>query len=172
MATVEFGPSFMWLESCFCGKITGMYPKENIGQSFIHSGVNCLVASTTGSNIPGGYLDPKNYMFDTKLRTELNLRQWEKKAEQGIYPEFHFGVKIYSDMCHYLSEDDATVGRAFRDAKNQYLPEDEDWELWWSPPLSSGEDAEYGTHIASKYTSFFEYVLYGDPAFNPYTPTD
>lgn len=172
ISTVEFGPSFMWLESCFCGKITGMYPKENIGQSFIHSGVNCLVASTTGSNIAGGYLDTKNYMFDTKLSTELNLIQWERKAKQGIYPEFHFGEKIYSDMCHYLSEDDATVGRAFRDAKNQYLPEDEDWELWWSPPLSSGEDSGYGTHIAAKYTSFFEYVLYGDPAFNPYTPTD
>jgi hypothetical protein len=149
-----------------------MYPKENIGQSFIHSGVNCLVASTTGSNIAGGYLEPKNYMFDTKLSTELNIIQWEKKAKQGIYPEFHFGEKIYSDMCHYLSEDNVTVGRAFRDAKNQYLPEDEDWELWWSPPLSSGEDAGYGTHIACKYTSFFEYVLYGDPAFNPYTPTD
>ena len=171
VATVEFGPSFMWLESCFCGKITGMYPKENIGQSFIHSGVNCLVASTTGSNIAGGYLDPKNYMFDTKLSTELNLRQWEKKAEQGVFPEFHFGEKIYSDMCNYLAEDDVTVGRAFRDAKNQYLPEDEDWELWWSPPLdSSGGDEGFGTHIAAKYTSFHEYVLYADPAFNPYTP--
>ncbi len=170
IASVEFGPSFAWLESCFCGRITGMYPQENIGQTLIHSGVNCLVASTTGSNIPGGYLEPKRYMFDTKLRTEINLRQWERKVEQGIYPEFHFGVKIFNDMCDYLSKDDATVGRAFRDAKNQYLPEDEDWELWWSPPLSSGGDEGKGIHLATKYTSFYEYVLYGDPAFNPYTP--
>jgi len=172
VSTVEFGPSFMWLESCFCGKLTGMYPQENIGQSFIHSGVNCLVASDTGSNIPGGYLDPKNYMFDTKLGTELNLKQWENNIEQEIYPEFHFGWKIYDDMCHYLSEDNATVGSAFRDAKNQYLPEDANWELWWSPPLSSGGDEGYGTHMSSKYTSFYEYALYGDPAFNPYTPAN
>jgi len=168
--TVDFGPSFMWLESCFCGKITGMYPQENIGQTFIHSGVNCLVAATTGSNIPGGYLESKNYMFDTKLGVNANLRQWENKVEEGIFPDLHFGHKIYDDMCGYLGDDDATVGKAFRDAKNQYLPEDEDWELWWSPPLSSGGEEGYGTHIAAKYTSFHEFVLYGDPAFNPYEP--
>jgi len=171
--TIDFGPSFMWLESCFCGKITGMYPQENIGQTFIHAGVNCLVSSTTGSNIPGGYLEPKNYMFDTKLGTKLTLKQWEKNVAEGIYPEQHFGWKIYDDMCHHLG-DDLTVGKAFRDAMNQYLPEDADWELWWSPPLSSsgGGEEGFGTHMAAKYTTFHEYVLYGDPAFNPYVPVD
>lgn len=172
IATVELGPSFMWIESCFVGKITGLYPQENIGQSFINSGVAALVESTTGSNIPGGYVGDKPFMFDTKLGTEYRYRQAQKDAENDIFPENHFGVLIYDDMCHYLADDDATVGEAFREAKNDYLPSDADWELWWSPPLSSGGDEGYGTHMASKYTSFFEYVLYGDPAFNPYTPAE
>jgi len=177
IATVDLGPSFVWIESCFCGKITGIYPETNIGQTFIHSGANTVVASTTGSNIPGGYLDEKKYMWDTKLGTKLRYNDWEKKADQGIYPEFHFGVKIYEDMCNFLADDDATMGEAFRDAKNIYLPEDADWKLWWSPPLtatssSAGAETGYGTHLAAKYTSFHEYVLYGDPAFNPYEPVN
>ena len=179
VTTVDFGPSFLWLESCFCGKIYGVYPEENIGQAFIHAGVNAMVAATTGSNIPGGYLEPKDKMYDTFWKVNKMERIWENKAEQGEYPDFHFGVKIYNDMCHYLVEEDLTMGQAFRDAKNVYLPEDADWELWWSPPLSAlgyssasagGGDEGFGTHMAAKYTSFHEYVLYGDPAFNPYEP--
>ena len=172
MTDIDFGPSFMWLESCFCGKMTGVYPEANIGQSFIHSGVNALVASTTGSNIPGGYLEGKGYMFDTKIGTEARLRQAQRDAEKGIFPEFHFGVKIYDDMCHILADEDATVGQAFQEAKNIYIKGVDDWSLWWSPPLSSGGDAGYGPHLPEKYTSFFEYVLYGDPAFNPYEPVN
>jgi len=177
VSSIELGPSFMWLESCFCGKITGMYPQTNVAQSFVSSGVNTLVASTTGSNIPGGYLEPKNHMYDTIFSTNRALRQAEKNAYQGIFPDFHFGSKIYSDMCHNL-EKDVSVGQAFRDAKNNYLPEDANWELWWSPPLSAmssssaGEEAGYGNHLSAKYTSFNEYVLYGDPAFNPYLPNE
>jgi len=169
VSTVDFGPSFMWLESCTCGKITGIYPQINIGQAFIHSGVNALIASTTGSNIPGGYLEPKNHMYDTKLSTYIAQKQWEKKAEQGVFPDFHFGSKIYNDLCHNLKDNNVSLGRAFRDAKNVYLPEDAAWELWWSPPLSSGPSS-YGPHLSAKYTSFNEYVLYGDPAFIPYVP--
>lgn len=180
VSTVDFGPSFMWLESCFCGKILGTTPEANIGQSFIHSGVNGLIASTTGSNIPGGYLEPKNKMADRWWKVNKAEREWEAKAENGEYIDFHFGSKVFKDICYYLSEDDVSLGRAFRDAKNQYLPEDADWELWWSPPLSTmyydsessshGGDAGYGTHIPAKYTTYHEFVLYGDPAFNPYDP--
>jgi hypothetical protein len=171
VTTVDFGPSFLWLESCFCGKITGVYPEANVGQAFINSGVNTLVASTTGSNIAGGYLEPKDNPFDSFWKINKNRRDWDRKVEQGIYPEFHFGSKIYNDMCHYLADEDSSVGKAFRDSKNQYLPEDADWELWWSPPLSAGGDTGLGFHMPAKYTSFHEYVLYGDPAFNPYVPS-
>ena len=139
----------------------------------MHAGANAIVASTTGSNIPGGYLPEKNYMFDTYIGTKIKTNRWLNNAEQGEFPEFHFGMKIYSDLCDELEHDDVSVGMAFRDAKNKYLPEDADWELWWNPPLlSSGGDSGYGTHVSAKYTSYHEYVLYGDPAFNPYEPVN
>jgi hypothetical protein len=175
VSDMEFGPSFMWLESCFCGKITGMYPATNVGQSFLTSGVNALIASTTGSNIPGGYLDPKDHIWDTVFSTNRARRNAENAAEDGEFPEFHFGSKIYKYTCENL-EKDVSIGKAFRDARNDYLPDDADWELWWSPPLSAmssaGAEVGLGTHLSAKFTTYHEYVLYGDPAFNPYMPSE
>jgi len=173
VATVDFGPSFVWIESCTVGKINGIYPEANVGQAFLHSGVNALIASTTGSNIPGGYLE-KNQMYDTVLSTNRAYKQWDKKAEQGVFPDFHFGMKIYEDLCHNLKDGDVSIGRAFRDAKNVYLPEDAASEFWWNPPLTASSSAHsgYGTQMASKYTSFNEYQLFGDPAFTPYVPNE
>jgi hypothetical protein len=171
MADLELGPSFVWAESCFVGRITGVTPEASIGLSILHSGPAALIASTSGSNIPGGYLPEKNFLFDTRLGTQIRYNQWERKAEEDIYLDLHFGSKMYEDMCNHLTSD-KTIGEAFRDAKNQYLPEDEDWELWWNPPLGdSGEDAMgYGARIVPKYTTFLQYQLYGDPAFKPYIP--
>ena len=81
---------------------------------------------------------------------------------------------------------------AFRDAKNSYLPGDADWLLWWSPPLNiyTGDallDLEMAKNnyadlykttaskglspmMESKYVSFQEYILFGDPALNLYEP--
>ncbi len=177
VTSVDFNPSIIWLDSCLCGKILGTTPEANVGQSFIHAGVNTLIASTTGSNIPGGYLEPKNHMYDTFLSKNKAKRQWDQKVEENEYPDFHFGYKIFNDICYSLSDDDATIGKAFRDAKNDYLPQDAEWDLWWSPPLSAlglstlaSGDEGFGPHIAAKYTTYQEFVLFGDPAFNPYTP--
>jgi hypothetical protein len=174
-ATLEIGPSFIWLESCFVGKITGVTPQANIAQVILHAGPASMIAATCGSNIAGGYLPGKPHLRDNIIGNYLRQREWERKAEQDIYPDLHLGAKIYEDMCNHLTQD-KTIGEAFRDAKNQYLPEDADWELWWSPPLSSmNTDAPepalgWGTHIGPKYSSFNMYQLYGDPAFKPYIP--
>jgi len=186
VSKIELGPSFMWLESCFCGRITGIYPENSVNQAFIHAGLASLVASTTGSNIPGGYLEPKAHMADTIFSVNRLKRQWDKELDEGNYPELHFGWKIFDDLCHMVVEENMSVGHALRDARNQYLPDDAEWQLWWSPPLSllfdggaykdflkrtSGADTSgYGPHLAEKFTSFNEYVLFGDPAFNPYEP--
>ncbi len=187
---MEFGPSFMFLESCICGKIDGMYPQANVGQGLLHSGVGCLIASPTGSNIGGGYLEPKDRMYDTPLSVLRSYIKAKIEARQGIYPDPHFGYKIYTDLCMDLKENDVSVGEAFRNAKNNYLPSDADWELWWSPPLvSTGSvqiDSELqnkysgiikntasngkGPMLENKYISYQEYLLFGDPAFNPYEP--
>lgn len=187
---MEFGPSFMWLESCICGKIDGMYPKANIGQTLLHAGVTSLIASPTGSNIAGGYIEPKNRMYDTPFSVFRSRIKAFRSAKQGIYPEPHFGYKMYTDLCEDLKENNISVGLAFRNARNRYLPEDADWELWWSPPLittgnnnldvemindmynriKSTEGGGKGQMLENKYITYQEYLLFGDPAFNPYEP--
>jgi len=186
VADMKFGPSFMWLESCICGKLDGINAKNSLAQAFMHAGVNALVASPTGTNIGGGYLEPKNRMYDLPGHALLSYIKTKINEKKGIYPEPHFGIRIYTDLCAELKADNCSIGLALRDARNKYLPEDADWTLWWSPPLiytgnavvdsqlnaqvSSGLGSQPSTMMESKYTSYEEYMLYGDPAFNPYEP--
>jgi hypothetical protein len=161
----------------------GVYPHQSVSQALLHVGVANLISSTTGSNIPGGYLPGKDKLTDTPLSVWKARREWEKKVEQGIYPDLHFGFKLNEDLSHYLNENDCSVGEALRNVKNRYLPEDLDWQLWWTPPLrydhdgnlvgsSSGGPTGLGPHKDTKYTTYFEFTLYGDPAFNPYEPSN
>jgi hypothetical protein len=192
VSDMDLGPSFMWIESCICGKIDGLYPKVNIGQSFLHAGLASLIASPTGSNIGGGYLEPKNTKYDLPLQVFLKYLKAKNQWKKGIFPEAHFGERIYEDLTSDLRKNNVSVGLALRNSKNNYLKADADWELWWSPPLnictgstlldiemaknnfadlykstaSKGKD----TMMESKYVSFQEYILFGDPALNPYEP--
>ena len=189
VSEMDFGPSFLMLESCICGKIDGMYPENNVGQAFIHAGVTSFIASPTGTNIPGGYLEPKNKLKDTPWTVLKAYRTAKKNAKNGIYPDHHFGALVYKDICFNLKNDGGSIGMAFRDAKNDYLPQDADWELWWSPPLVAAENSEeyaqyqqsYTDNMKSealadpymmknKYTTFQEFMLFGDPALEVYVP--
>jgi hypothetical protein len=192
VSNMNLGPSFMWLESCICGKLDGMYAKANIGQSLLHAGVASLIASPTGSNIGGGYLEPKNTKYDFPIQTYLKYLKAKGQWKNGIFPDAHFGEKIYADLCSDLKSFNCSVGLALRNAKNSYLPGDADWLLWWSPPLNIytgdtmvdielAKDNYAGLYksmssnglspmMGSKYTSFQEYILFGDPALNPYEP--
>ncbi len=194
VTNMDLGPSFMWLESCICGKIDGVDPRVNVGQAFMHAGLNTLVASSTGSNIGGGYLEPKNAMYDNPISTKLKYLRQSKGWENGVYTEEtsvpHFGFKLYTDMCTELKENDVSVGLAMREARNQYLEADKDWELWWAPPLRTdstfnpmsfdmdSEDMYRETSsddpkmMEAKYVTYQEYLLFGDPAFNPYEPVN
>jgi len=190
---MDLGPSFLWIESCICGKIDGMYPQQNIGQAYIHAGANTVIASTTSSNVPGGYIDEeagnikKKTKYDFPGQTALRYLKASINAKKGIYPEQHFGFKIYQDLCEEICrEDGVSIGYAFREARNRYLPEDASWKVWWSPPLvvtgireldakiqsdmisMAGSDLE--ERLDNKFMSFQEYTLYGDPAFAPYVP--
>ncbi len=186
---MDLGPSFMWLESCICGKIDGMYPKNSLGQAFLHAGLASLIASPTGSNIAGGYLEPKKHKWDTPISIIRSYIKAKLNARKGIYPDPHFGFLVYSDLCSEMKKDGDTIGKAFRDAKNKYLPQDAPWELWWSPPLiktgNIQEDiALYNLNyermkaealadpfmMKNKYTTFQEYMLFGDPALELYIP--
>jgi hypothetical protein len=189
VANMDFGPSFMWLESCICGKIDGVYPTSGVGQALLHSGVASLVASPTGSNIAGGYLEPKNRMYDNPFSVWKARKITERDAKNGIFPDPHFGFLLYTDLCNDLKNNDVSIGLAFRNAKNNYLPKDADWELWWAPPLiSTGNlfwDSQLnseefketsqggpGPMLEAKYVTFQEYLLFGDPALNLYEPVN
>jgi hypothetical protein len=185
---MNLGPSFLWIESCICGKLDGIYPTQSITQAFLHSGCNAIIASTSTSNIAGGYLEPKNTMYDFPGQALARYIQWANKAKKGIYPDLHFGDKIYTDTLKQLKQGNMTIGKAFRNARNEYLPEDASWEVWWSPPLVytgiKSFDDQYQKDLAkrtamgsgldpridNKFQSFFEYHIYGDPAFVPYFP--
>ncbi len=183
---MDLGPSFLWIESCICGKIDGVYPTQGIGQAYLHSGCNAVIASTTSSNVPGGYIEPKNTKYDFPGQTLFRYIKASLNARKGIYPEQHFGFKIYQDLCEELREEDVSIGYAFREARNRYLPEDADAKFWWSPPLkvtgirdideniqqniASMASSDYNEMMDNKFMSFQEYTLYGDPAFVPYVP--
>jgi hypothetical protein len=182
----------MWLESCICGKLDGMYTRANIGQSLLHAGLASLIASPTGSNIGGGYLEPKKTKYDLPIQTYLKYIKAKGQWNKGIFPDAHFGEKIYEDVCIDMKQHDTSVGLALRNAKNNYLIADADWQLWWSPPLNiytgntmvdselvqnnyadlfkSTASKGLSAMLESKYVSFQEYILFGDPALNTYEP--
>jgi len=168
---MDFGPSFMWFESCLVGAIEDRHPQTCISQAYLHAGMNALIASPTPTSAPGGYLEPYR-PYSTILGTIRGYIKAKLDSLRGIYPEHHFGEKIYEDMLHELKFDDSTVGLAFRNAKNKYLPEDADWTIYWTPPLGmrGRGETEGKTFPDNKFTCFQEYCLYGDPAFNPYEP--
>ncbi|RLF42184.1 MAG: hypothetical protein DRN12_01110 [Thermoplasmata archaeon] len=186
---LNMGPSVMWLDSCLCGKIGGVYPKNSISLALLHAGVNALISSSTESNIAGGYLEPKKRLYDTPWSVAKARAIASMNAKREIYPDPHFGYLLYKDMCSELMKNE-TIGLAFRNARNIYLPEDANSTFWWSPPLISTDNPlldlslqkridegykEMGIHqksrvIKNKYFEFQEWCLYGDPAFNPYIP--
>jgi len=185
VSNMNLGPSFMWLESCICGKLDGQYSRSNIGQSLLHAGIASLIASPTGSNIGGGYLEPKKIKYDLPLQTYLKYLKAKGQWGRGVFPDAHFGEKIYEDTCSNLEKLNCSVGLALRNAKNNYLIADASWLLWWSPPLNfytgdsgvtqadlymTSASKGLSSMMESKYVSFQEYILFGDPAFNPYEP--
>ena len=80
---------------------------------------------------------------------------------------------IAHDYILDLIENDSTTGMALRDAKNAYLPQDANSTFLWTPPLGDKLYSEGGTKtLDKKYVAIHEFVLYGDPAFNPYEPVN
>ena len=186
---LDLGPSVIWLESCIVGEIDGVYPQQGLSQAYLHAGSGTVIAATTCSNVAGGYVEPKNRRYDIPGTTLLRYIKAKRNLEKrGIYPDQHFGFKFYSDMLDALKKEEGTsIGYAFREARNNYLDENEiNWKLWWSPPLvitgdyetdsniykqmAGNEDAGYLPRMDNKFLSFYEYTMYGDPALVPYIP--
>jgi len=175
---MDMGPSVVFVESCYIGRIDGFPAKCLTSQAYLHAGVNTFIASSRGTPGPG-YLDArtraKGFGIIEWIRTTMN-----PSLQQPHFSALH-AVNIYSD----LIKNDVDVGTAFRNAKNKFM-EDADSEFFWTPPLSLqiNTDADLdmvlngitstsgsgGLCMEKKYTCLYEYNLFGDPAFNPYEP--
>ena len=175
---MNLGPSTVFIESCVVGKIDGMYPPNNIGQSYLHAGANALIAASTFTNV-AGYLNPRP--FQNSFGIIAYIKAWYDVITKGEYPRDNFGVIIHTDTIKDLIENNSDIGRAFRDARNSYFKKDANSTFLWVPPLDEGGSTLYsalkpsskGTKVLSKkYNTFLEYLLFGDPAFNPYQPVN
>jgi len=172
---MNLGPSTMMIESCVVGKFDGMYPQNNIGQTYLHAGVNTLVASSTFTNV-AGYLNPRP--FQNSFGIIAYVKAWYDLLTKGEYPRDNFGIIIHTDFLNDLIENNTDVGIAFRDARNRYLPQDANSTFLWVPPLEGLKGgilkpSSQGTRVLEKkYNTFLEYDLFGDPAFNPYQPVN
>ena len=178
---MEMGPGVMLVESCYMGRIDGFYVKSLAGQTFIRSGINTYLASSRGSPGPG-YLDAR------KDPVGLGISEYIKTTANPSLQSLHFTGLIAGDFFNELGENDATVGLAFRNARNWYM-EDASTTFFWTPPLSLDiqtiEDMQFWADnikslnteeeqlcMEKKYTCQLEYNLFGDPAFDPYEPAN
>jgi hypothetical protein len=167
VVNMEYGPSMTFIESCLVGKTEGLSPYNTLSQAFIHAGVNSFIASTRYTADPG-YLEPgmifEGFGFRGYVNATLNL------LIKGQYPDMHFGSLIAEDFILDLILNDTATGMALRNAKNAYLPKDANSTFLWTPPLNDGPGSGEAKALDKKYVAIHEFVLYGDPAFNPYEP--
>ncbi len=180
VSNMELGPSVMFVESCYIGKIDGFPANCTTSQAYIHAGVNTFIASSRGTPGPG-YLDAR------KNAKGFGISEWLKTMRNPDLQEPHFSALHAVNIFDDLIERNVDVGTAFRNAKNKFM-EDADSTFFWTPPLfidiqtsqdldfflknikpTSNDDAKC---MEKKYTCLFEYNLFGDPAFNPYEPTN
>lgn len=151
---MDFGPSTMFLQSCITGRIDGLLPENCLTQAYLHAGMNAIVAPTRHQGIVFPGITPNEF---TK-----NLITYIAKNE---YPDLHFGSLIAEDYMQSLNEN-TTVGMAFKTAKNNYLQKDSQFNFRIGSKLTAKKEP----NMDLKNACHRVWILYGDPAFNPYQP--
>ena len=181
VSNMELGPSVVFVESCYIGRIDGFPANCTASQAYIHAGVNAFIASSRGSPGPG-YLDAR------KNPKGFGISEWLKTTRNPDLQEPHFSALIAVNIFDDLIERNVDTGTAFRNARNKFM-EDADSTFFWTPPLyiniQTSQDLEFFFNnirptsneqdakcMEKKYTCLLEYNLFGDPAFNPYEPNN
>ncbi|MCI0497526.1 MAG: C25 family cysteine peptidase [Thermoplasmata archaeon] len=139
---MDFGPTLMFGSSCVTGRIDGLYPVNALSQAFLHAGVNGYVGATRMSW--GTVVPVPDTNSDSTLGDYLALCMWGN----------HLGY-IYdktNDQIIANNLEDLTAGFALMDAKNKYIRD--------IGTDGGGPDDD----------TINEFILHGDPAFNPYEP--
>lgn len=138
---MSFGPSVIWASSCVTGRIDGLPGRLCLSQAFLHSGMNAYVGATRES---WGGLVP---MPDAE--------SGEKFGDlMALYFYGHLTGHMYNKAGGMSSfgPADLTTGQALLLAKNEYVQQD-------------GSDGHGSVDDTTE-----EFILHGDPAFNPYEP--
>ncbi len=181
VSNMDLGPSVVFVESCYIGRIDGFPAKCTTSQAYLHAGVNAFVASSRGTPGPG-YLDAR------KSAKGFGISEYLKTKNNPELQEPHFSALHAVNIFEDLTKNDVDIGTAFRNAKNIFM-DDADSTFFWTPPLSLSiqtsadvdlfynnirptTDDEDAKCMEKKYTCLLEYNLFGDPAFNPYEPVN
>ncbi|MEM0493119.1 MAG: C25 family cysteine peptidase [Candidatus Thermoplasmatota archaeon] len=183
---MEYGPSVIFVVSCITGRTDGIKPENTLSQTYLHAGVNTYIGATRVTADPG-YLDPRPLPNGVGFGILGYLNATLRYKIKGEYPELHFGGLIAEEFILNLNKNQ-TTGLALRNAKNVFLPKDANSTFLWSPPLpfsscnptldkqilsSINQNSQFSQRtkvLDKKYVALHEFVLYGDPAFNPYQP--
>lgn len=138
---MQFGPSVMWADSCVTGRIDGILPENALSLAFLHAGMNIYIGATRES---WGNIVP--------------IPDAQSGESMGSFMSMNF----YAHLTGYIYDkngglqgfepSDTTVGAAMVLAKNTYIQK--------FGVDAGGVDSD----------TLEEFIIHGDPAFNPYEP--
>ncbi len=187
---MEMGPSVMLIEGCGSGKVDGLIPTNFLANAYLHAGVNAYISPTTFSAFYGALEPRPNLRGGVGFGVMGYLKAWFDLKLRGVYPPVCFNQFMFEDIVLEMANDDVSIGRALRDAKNNFLPETFEDTFRWRPvlqipsslPDDLKEDIEDSIGTAAgggmnnfpveKYCTVYQLNLLGDPAFNPYEPVN
>lgn len=139
---MDFGPSIIFGSSCVTGKIDGIPARNALSQAFLHAGFNTYIGA---SRLSYGTLVPTpDPNSDEHLGNYLG----------SLFYSYLSGGVYYdkSGQKHESPYENLTTGQALAFAKNVFIQ---------NKGLDGGGASD---------TTFEEFNIMGDPAFNPYEP--
>jgi len=139
----EMGPGILFASSCVTGRIDGVNGRNALSMAFLHAGLNSYIGATRSS---WGVLFPIPDAVSGETLGDLLMLHMYAGLTGYLYNKA-------SGLVDGYDIEDATIGYALMNAKNQYIV------------LDGGAD-NGGTTC----DTFEEFVLHGDPMFNPYEP--
>ena len=138
---MKFGPSVLWASSCVTGRIDGLQPYNCLSLAFLHAGLAGYIGATRMS---WGVLFPIPDAASGEMLGDL--------VELYFYGYLTGYRYDKSGGLQGIEPSDVSLGTALMLAKNAYV-------------RSQGTDKG-----GANDDTIEEFILHGDPAFNPYEP--
>jgi len=138
---MTFGPSVLWADSCVTGRIDGLQPENALSLAFLHAGLNVYIGATRES---WGSIMPI-----PDATSGESMGSWLSMNFYGHLVGYFYDK---SGSMQGFEPSDTTVGAAMVLSKNAYVQK-------------FGVDAG-----GIESDTLEEFIIHGDPAFNPYEP--